>query len=106
MSPQTIDLVYLVSAALFIFSLKWMSDPKTARNGVFAGVAAMALAVIGTLLRPDIASYTWIFIAVVLGTIVGVLGIGAALAIHQRPLLSPWLLLGVIPAAIGTYFVF
>ena len=36
----------------------------------------------------------------------GVLGIGAALAIHQRPLLSPWLLLGVVPAAIGTYFVF
>jgi uncharacterized membrane protein len=36
----------------------------------------------------------------------GVLGIAAALAIHQRPLLSPWLLLGVIPAAIGTYFVF
>ena len=67
MSPQVIDLVYLVSAALFIFSLTWMSDPKTARNGVFAGVAAMALAVIGTLLRPDIASYTWIAIAVVLG---------------------------------------
>ena len=36
----------------------------------------------------------------------GVLGIGAALAIHQRPLLSPWLLLGLVPAAIGTYFVF
>jgi hypothetical protein len=36
----------------------------------------------------------------------GVLGIGAALAIHEKSLLSPWLLLGVIPAAIGSYFVF
>ena len=36
----------------------------------------------------------------------GVLGIAAALAIHQKPLLSPWLLLGLIPAALGTYFVF
>ena len=36
--------------ALFIMSLKWMSDPKTARHGVFAGVGAMALAVVGTLL--------------------------------------------------------
>ena len=54
---------------MFIFSLKWMSDPKTARNGVFAGVAAMALAVVGTLLHPEIASYTWILVAIVLGTI-------------------------------------
>ena len=36
----------------------------------------------------------------------GVLGIAAALAIHQRSLLSPWLLIGAVPAAIGTYFVF
>ena len=36
----------------------------------------------------------------------GVLGIAAALAIHQRSLLSPWLALGLIPAAIGSYFVF
>ena len=36
----------------------------------------------------------------------GVLGIAAALAIHQKPLLSPWLLLGLIPAALGSYFVF
>ena len=36
----------------------------------------------------------------------GVLGIAAAFAIHQRSLLSPWLLLGLVPAAIGTYFVF
>ncbi len=36
----------------------------------------------------------------------GVLGVAAALAIHQRSLLSPWLVLGLIPAAIGSYFVF
>ncbi|BCS35373.1 NAD(P) transhydrogenase subunit beta [Luteitalea sp. TBR-22] len=91
MSPQTIDLVYLVSAALFIFSLKWMSDPKTARNGVFAGVAAMALAVAGTLLRPEITAngYVWIGVAVVLGTIVGVpLSWVPLTAVPQRTALS------------------
>jgi uncharacterized membrane protein len=36
----------------------------------------------------------------------GVLSIAAALAIHQRPLLSPWLALGLVPAAIGIPFVF
>ncbi|WP_396624115.1 NAD(P)(+) transhydrogenase (Re/Si-specific) subunit beta [Luteitalea sp.] len=91
MSPQTIDVVYLVSAALFIFSLKWMSDPKTARNGVFAGVAAMALAVVGTLLRTDITvnGYIWIGVAVVLGTIVGVpLSWVPLTAVPQRTALS------------------
>src|SRR5438445_404275 len=50
MLDQLIQATYLVSTALFIFSLQWMSDPKTARRGVFAGVGGMALAVIGTLL--------------------------------------------------------
>ena len=31
-----------------------MSDPKTARRGVVAGVGGMALAVVGTLLQPEI----------------------------------------------------
>lgn len=31
---QLIQLVYLLSTGLFILSLKWMSDPQTARRGV------------------------------------------------------------------------
>ena len=45
---------YLVAAALFILSLKWLSHPKTARRGVLAGEIGMALAVIGTLLMFDV----------------------------------------------------
>ena len=45
-----------------------MNDPKTARRGVFAGVAAMALAIAGTLLHHEIVGYTWIVVAIVLGT--------------------------------------
>ncbi len=30
---------YLAAAALFVFSLRWLSSPKTARQGVVAGVA-------------------------------------------------------------------
>jgi len=107
-SPQTIDVVYLVSAALFIFSLKWMSDPTTARNGVFAGVAAMVLAVAGTLLRPDITSYTWIAIAIVLGTAVGVpLSWVPLTAVPQRTALSHafgGLAAGLV--GIGKYYLF
>ena len=50
MSAETlVQLAYLVATGLFILSLRWMSDPETARRGVFAGVGAMALAVAGTL---------------------------------------------------------
>ena len=40
-----VQLLYLVATGLFIMSLRWMSDPETARKGVFSGVAAMTLAV-------------------------------------------------------------
>ncbi len=51
---QFIQVLYLVATVLFIFSLKWMSNPKTARRAVIAGVAGMAIAVIGTLLYPEL----------------------------------------------------
>jgi NAD/NADP transhydrogenase beta subunit len=37
-SRNVVDLAYLVATALFVFSLHWMNDPKTARKGVSAGV--------------------------------------------------------------------
>ena len=83
------QLIYLVATGAFILSLKWMSDPKTARNGVFAGVGAMALAVGGTLLYPEIVAYRWIAIACVAGAIVGVpLSWVPLTAVPQRTALS------------------
>ncbi len=84
-----IQLIYLISTGAFILSLKWMSDPKTARYGVFAGVGAMALAVIGTLLGREIVAFHWIAIALVLGTAVGVpLSWVPLTAVPQRTALS------------------
>ena len=86
---QLIQLVYLVATALFIFSLKWMSDPVTARRGVFAGVGGMALAIIGTLLHPLIIGYSWIVIPLVLGALAGVpLSWVPLTAVPQRTALS------------------
>jgi NAD(P) transhydrogenase subunit beta len=84
-----IQALYLLSAIGFIFSLRWMNDPKTARQGVFAGVAAMVLAVGGTMLHQEIKSYEWILVAMVLGTIAGVpLSRVALTAVPQRTALS------------------
>ncbi len=75
MSAETlVQLIYLVSTALFILSLRWMSDPQTARKGVFSGVAAMALAVVGTLtgvIATGGTHYWWILGAFALGAAVG-----------------------------------
>jgi NAD(P) transhydrogenase subunit beta len=91
MNETAIQIAYLVATALFIFSLKWMNDPQTARRGVLAGVAAMLLAVIGTLLNPEIltSNYKWIAIAVILGTVIGVpLSWVPLTAVPQRTALS------------------
>ena len=83
------QLAYLVAAALFVFSLRRMSHPKTARRGVAAGVGGMSLAVFGTLLHPEIIAYHWIAIAVVIGTAIGIpLSRVALTAVPQRTALS------------------
>ena len=80
---------YLVAAVLFVFSLRWLSSPKTARQGVAAGVGGMIAAVIGTLLHPEIVSYTWIVVALVVGTAIGVpLSWVPLTAVPQRTALS------------------
>lgn len=75
MSADTlVQLLYLVATGLFIMSLRWMSDPESARKGVFSGVAAMTLAVAGTLvgvLSTGGTHYLWILGAFVAGAAVG-----------------------------------
>src|SRR4029078_5307175 len=63
---------YLTAAALFIFSLRWLSTPKTARKGVLAGVLGMALAIVGKALHPHIVSFKWIVVALIVGTAIGI----------------------------------
>ncbi|HMM49407.1 MAG TPA: NAD(P)(+) transhydrogenase (Re/Si-specific) subunit beta, partial [Miltoncostaeaceae bacterium] len=69
-----INLGYLVAALGFAFSLKWMSDAKTARRGVLAGEIGFAIAIVATLFHEGITStgYILIAIALVIGTIIGI----------------------------------
>ncbi len=89
MSLGPISLAYLASAALFIFALHWMNDPKTARRGVLAGVVAMVLAMLGTLLTPGIVNWGWIAGAIALGVAAGIpLSWVPLTAVPQRTALS------------------
>src|SRR5918999_2496545 len=80
---------YLAAAALFIWSLRCLTDPKTARQGVAAGVLGMTAGIVGTLLHPEIVGYSWIAVAFVVGTLIGVpLSRVPLTAVPQRTALS------------------
>jgi NAD(P) transhydrogenase subunit beta len=72
LAESVTQLSYLAAATLFIFSLRWLNRPKTARQGVLAGVLGMGLAMFGTLLHPEIVNYGWIALALAAGILVGV----------------------------------
>ena len=72
MAPHPGMYLYIVSAALFILSLKWMNTPATARRGVFAGEAGMIIAVVATLVVNRIFNWEWILAAFFIGTAVGI----------------------------------
>jgi NAD(P) transhydrogenase subunit beta len=71
MSVSFIHGAYLLATALFVLSLHWMSDPKTARRGVFSGVAAMLIAVVSTWAQPVIVHHLWIVIPILFGVALG-----------------------------------
>src|ERR1041385_6518997 len=84
-----VQLAYLVATALFIFSLKWMNKPETARRGVISGVGAMLLAVAGTLALPGLVHFGHIALAVIVGTAIGIpLSRVPLTAVPQRTALS------------------
>jgi NAD(P) transhydrogenase subunit beta len=66
------QLAYVVATGLFVLALHWMNDPKTARRGVYAGAAAMLIAVLATWAQPHvIVHHGWIALAIAAGFLVG-----------------------------------
>ena len=89
MNEHLIQLSYFAAAVLFILSLRWLNHPRTARQGVAAGVGGMTAAIVGTLMAPEIVDYKWIALALVIGTLGGIpLSRVALTAVPQRTALS------------------
>src|SRR5215203_997892 len=84
-----VQLSYLVATVLFIFALHWMNAPVTARKGVYAGVAAMLIAIGATWAQPEVVHHGWIILAIAAGVLVGVpLSMVPLTAVPQRTALS------------------
>jgi NAD(P) transhydrogenase subunit beta len=67
-----VSYIYILSAALFILSLKWMNSPVTARRSVLAGEIGMVMAIAGVLLSFKVFNWEWILAAFFIGTAVGI----------------------------------
>ena len=84
-----VPFAYMVATVLFIFSLHWMNDPKTARHAVVAGVVAMLVAVGATWIKPEVVNHLWIVLGILGGVILGVpLSRVPLTAVPQRTALS------------------
>ena len=64
-----IDIAYLIATVFFIFGIKSLNSPETARRGMNLAALGMLIAIIGTLFNHHIVTYTWIIIGLVLGTL-------------------------------------
>ena len=65
------NLAYIVSAALFIFGLKMLGSPATARRGNMLSALGMLIAVAAALTDQGIVDFQWIIVGVVVGAIIG-----------------------------------
>jgi NAD(P) transhydrogenase subunit beta len=72
MKTAIIDLAYLASAVLFIFGLKRMQSPVTARSGNALAASGMLVAVVATLFIQEILSWPMILAGLALGGLIGV----------------------------------
>ncbi len=83
------DFSYIIAIAFFILSLKWLSSPASARRGVLVGEIGAAMAVVTTFFNPELVQFKWIFIALLVGTMIGIpLGLVHMTAVPQRTAMS------------------
>jgi NAD(P) transhydrogenase subunit beta len=66
-----VNLIYIVAAILFIYGLKMLSSPATARRGNLLSAIGMFLAVVTTLLSKGIIDFHWIALGFIIGAVIG-----------------------------------
>jgi H+-translocating NAD(P) transhydrogenase subunit beta len=67
----SIEFTYLAASILFVFGLKGLTHPDSARRGMLLAAAGMTAAIVGTLFNPEIVTYQWIWIGLLIGGVIG-----------------------------------
>ena len=84
MSENLTALAYLIASVLFIMALRGLSSPESARQGNIYGIIGMAIAMVTTVIRPDVVSYSWILAGLVAGG-----GVGTVIALRIKMTAMP-----------------
>jgi len=70
-TATTTVLAYLAASICFIMALRGLASPVTARVGNLYGIGGMTIAIVTTLLSPQVESYTLIIIGMLVGGTIG-----------------------------------
>ncbi|MCC5873288.1 MAG: NAD(P)(+) transhydrogenase (Re/Si-specific) subunit beta [Gammaproteobacteria bacterium] len=73
LSPVFINFTYIISAILFIYGLKMLGHPDTARRGNLLSAIGMFIAVVVTLFAHEIVRFEYIVAGMLAGAIIGAL---------------------------------
>ena len=74
LNMEVVRALYIISAVLFILTLGGLSNQETSRKGNLYGISAMLIAVIATLLGPQVSSnYGLLIILILLGGSIGLI---------------------------------
>lgn len=74
MQNHILQIIYLIGSVSFMLGLKMLSKPESARKGNLIAAFGMTIAIFGTIFLYDgilISNYVWIFLALIIGTIIG-----------------------------------
>ena len=71
MPTNLVAILYLLSALLFIFALRGLSNPETSRRGNIFGMFGMFIAIFTTLMFKSVLSYVEIGAAIIIGGAIG-----------------------------------
>ncbi len=82
--PTIVNAVYFIAAVLFIWGLKRMSSPRTARRGIIWAGIGMAAAILATFFLPGMHNLGWMVGAIVVGVVISWL-VGRRVAMTAMP---------------------
>jgi len=71
MTATMTGFAYLIASVFFIMALRGLSSPESSRQGNMFGIIGMTIAILTTLMAPEVESLTWIIIAIAIGGTIG-----------------------------------
>lgn len=78
MQHHILNIIYMLGSVSFIFGIKMLGKPETAKKGNFIAAIGMGIAILGTIFLYEsngqkLGNHAWIFGGLILGTVIGTL---------------------------------